>query len=485
MAWDPELELPIKLGPCSNGEYRPVPLGAVEQEAIRRTRLEGDTAARRLGMDRRTFLRSIGGAALMLGVLAACHDESNGAKGKRSGGTYRVPKDAATDPEAATGALAGDEFVFDVQTHYLDYDLSRGGAGISGIDGLANSFPQRACGAADARACFAVDQYLDLLFNQSDTSMMILTAIPIPDAVNPLSMPHMEAARHLADRVCGDGRVLLHGGVQPTQGAAGAQIDGMSALRRDHPIVGWKVYTHAPGAGWWLDDHDADAPKVGEAFLAKVEAVGPRIVCIHKGFSGGSEYASPVDVGPAAKAHPDLRFVVYHSGYEGGGREGAYDPNGRGVDRLIRSLREAGVAPGANVYAELGSTWWNLMRDPTQAAHVLGKLLVAVGPDHVLWGTDSLWYGSPQDQIQAFRAFEISAELQERHGYPALTPELKRKILGANAASLYDITAPDGKCEFSRDELAKLRENDGVALRTFGPETDRELRALLASHAMI
>ena len=180
-----------------------------------------------------------------------------------------------------------------------------------------------------------------------------------------------------------------------------------------------------------------------------------------------------------------LRFVVYHSGYEGGGREGAYDPNGRGVDRLIRSLREAGVAPGANVYAELGSTWWNLMRDPTQAAHVLGKLLVAVGPDHVLWGTDSLWYGSPQDQIQAFRAFEISAELQERHGYPALTPELKRKILGANAASLYDITAPDGKCGFSRDELAKLRETDGVALRTFGPETDRELRALLASHAMI
>ena len=103
----------------------------------------------------------------------------------------------------------------------------------------------------------------------------------------------------------------------------------------------------------------------------------------------------------------------------------------------------------------------------------------------MLWGTDSLWYGSPQDQIQAFRAFEIAPELQERYGYPALTPDLKRKILGANAATLYGITAPDAKCEFSRDELAKLRETDGVALRTFGPETDRELRALLASHAVI
>jgi hypothetical protein len=62
----------------------------------------------------------------MLGVLAACHDDANRAKGRRSGGTYKVPKDAATDPGAAKGALAGDEFVFDVQTHYLDYDLSRG-----------------------------------------------------------------------------------------------------------------------------------------------------------------------------------------------------------------------------------------------------------------------------------------------------------------------------------------------------------------------
>jgi hypothetical protein len=485
MAWDPELELPIKLGPCSNGEYRPVPLGAVEREAIRRTRLEADAAARRLGMDRRAFLRSVGGAALMLGVLAACHDESNGAKGRRSGGTYRVPKDSATEPDAAGSVLTGDEFVFDVQTHYLDYDLSRGGTGISGIDRLANAYPQRACGEADARACFSVEQYLDLLFNQSDTSMMILTAIPIPDAVNPLSMPHMESARELADRMCGDGRVLLHGGVQPTMGPSGAQIDGMSALRRDHPIVGWKIYTHAPGDGWWLDDHDADAPRVGEAFLAEVEAVGPRIVCVHKGLSGGSAYASPVDVGPAARAHPDLRFVVYHSGYEAGVDEGPHTDDGRGVDRLVRSLRDAGIRPGGNVYAELGSTWWNLMRDPTQAAHVLGKLLVAVGPDNVLWGTDSLWYGSPQDQIQAFRAFEISPELQERHGYPALTADVKRRILGANAAALYAVEPPEKQCEFSRDELAAQRQASGVAFRTYGPETDRELRALLASHAMI
>ncbi len=484
MQWDPDAELPIKLGPCSNGEERPVPLGAVELEAIRRTRRDASDLAVRLGVDRRAFLRSLGGAALMLGTLAACHDDANKSRGRRSGGTYRIPPSAATEPDAAAGVLAGDELIFDVQTHYLDYDLTGPGTGIPGIDGLVNAFPQGRCGESDARACFSVEQYLDLLFNQSDTSVMILTAIPIPEQVNPLDREAMRMARTLADRVCGDDRVLLHGGVLPTTGAPGQQIDGMAALRRDHGIVGWKVYTHAPDDGWWLDDHDASAPQVGESFLARVEEVGPNIVCVHKGFSGGSEYASPVDIGPAANAHPDIRFVVYHSGYEAAAPEGPYSETGAGVDRLVTSLARSGIGPGRNVYAELGSTWWNLMRDPTRAAHVLGKLLLAVGPDRVLWGTDSLWYGSPQDQIQAFRAFEISDEFQARYGYPALTAAIKRKILGANALALYGIDEPTSRCEFSRAELATARETSGVSLRTYGPTTDRELRALLASHAV-
>ena len=96
-------------------------------------------------------------------------------------------------------------------------------------------------------------------------------------------------------------------------------------------------------------------------------------------------------------------------------------PNG-GVDRLLESVREAGIGPGGNVYAELGSTWRNLMGDPDQAAHLLGQAdRRRSGPSNVLWGTDSIWYGSPQDQIEAFRAFEITAEAQERFGYAPLT----------------------------------------------------------------
>ena len=97
------------------------------------------------------------------------------------------------------------------------------------------------------------------------------------------------------------------------------------------------------------------------------------------------------------------------------------------------------MGPNENVHAELGSTWWTIMRDPTQASHLLGKLLRYVGEDNVLWGTDCIFYGSPQDQIQTFRSFEISKEFQERYGYPELTRERKAKILGRNGARVYGI----------------------------------------------
>jgi hypothetical protein len=111
------------------------------------------------------------------------------------------------------------------------------------------------------------------------------------------------------------------------------------------------------------------------------------------------------------------------------------------VDRLIATLEATGIGPGGNVYAELGSTWFLMLRRPAEAAHVLGKLLRALGPDRILWGTDSIWYGSPQPLIDAFRSFEIPPSFQERFGYPPLTVETKEKILSHNARRVYAVSA--------------------------------------------
>ena len=122
------------------------------------------------------------------------------------------------------------------------------------------------------------------------------------------------------------------------------------------------------------------------------------------------------------------------------------------------------------------------MRTPITAAHVLGKLLKHVGEDNVVWGTDCIFYGSPQDQIQAFRAFHISEEFQDRYGYPALTKAVKRKVLGINAARLYGAEPITTKARFSRRELEEIRKAMPLKNRTYGPANRSEVRTFRAYH---
>jgi len=480
---DDDPGLPIKLHPCSNGEFVPPPATPVVREAVRRARDQADENARRLGWSRRRFLRSSMGAATTLAALAACSNEAaqSSSPGSTAGGTYAIAPEATTEPEAAKDAVGGEEFIMDVQTHFLDQNHD--------VPNLGVGFPQNACGEQDARDCFTVDKYLDLLFNQSDTNMIVISALPF--AGSPLDSEVMIKTIDLADRLCGEQRTLMQGEAHPSLGPPQGFLDNMAELKRTLPIGAWKVYTHAGGPGWFLDDHDPAAPQIGQTFIDQVRALGPKTIAVHKGFAaigGDARFADPVDIGPAAAANPDVNFVVYHSGFDVGNVERAYDEaDAYGVNRLITSVRGAGIEPGGNVYAEIGSTWRALMGDTTRAAHVIGKLLVAFGEDNVVWGTDSIWYGSPQDQIQAFRAFEISPELQERFGYPQLTPAIKAKVFGLTSARLYDVDPIRERCVIDRDQIenARLASLDGNV--TYGPRTADEVyavaRAELAQYA--
>jgi predicted TIM-barrel fold metal-dependent hydrolase len=213
------------------------------------------------------------------------------------------------------------------------------------------------------------------------------------------------------------------------------------------------------------------------------------VVCAHKGLplsSSDPAFASPDDIGVVAKAYPDIDFIVYHSGYETEHEEGPYNSETpQGIDRLIKSLEDNELSPNSNVYAELGSTWRFVMSRPTQAAHVLGKLLKYIGQDRVVWGTDSIWYGTPQDQIMALRAFEISEEFQELYGYPALTQEIKAKIFGLNAAGPYGVDPDEIRCAITEDHLSQMRAQlttEAIpTFRHYGPRNRREFLAFLKS----
>lgn len=501
---DHEPTLPFNFGPVSNGEFVPRPPSPAAREAIRRAEAQAEANARRLGVSRRRFLVSLCGSATVLVALNSCsNDSSRAGGGGTPGGSFDVSPESTLDADAAVEDLAGDEFIMDVQTHFVDEIAGPAAAATAGYFVQAGESARRAGRAEVARECdievddpllcFSAETYLAELFLNSDTSLAVLSALPTPGEGNALPPQAMDNARQLSLALCPHPRVLMHGGAFPhADGSLEANLLAMTAARQDYEIAAWKVYTHTPvDAAFYLDDHDPLRPQIGQQFIDHVREIGPPIICTHKGLGqvgGGSpDLASPADIGPAAARNPDISFVVYHSGFEFEHPEGPWDPDTAhlGTNRLVTSVLDAGLEPNANVYAELGSTWWAVMSDPDKAAHVLGKLLLYIGEDRVVWGTDSVWYGTPQDQIEAFRAFRISEEYQERYGYPALTPEVKAKVLGLNSAALYGVEPDAVECTFTREELRTARQEVAIPARTYGPTNRAELAAHLRAHGAL
>src|SRR5262249_54434272 len=102
---------------------------------------------------------------------------------------------------------------------------------------------------------------------------------------------------------------------------------------------------------------------------------------------------------------------------------------------------------------------------------------------NVLWGTDSIWYGSPQDQIQAFRTFQISEALREKHGYPAIDASVRARVFGLNAARVYGIDVPARVASLGADAIARAlpgyrADEAAPPSRPYGPRTRREFLRL-------
>jgi hypothetical protein len=469
--------LPIKIDTTSNGEFRPVPLSPPLRAGRRLAHEHIAKNARHTATSRRGFLTGLCGAATTL----LAYQEVFAATGAGGGG-FALPKEAAFEPAAAAQTLSGKEFIFDVQTHMVDVKGAwRERTSARQWESALAGMPQGSCGASDPVACFSADRFIKEVFVDSDTQIAVLSFVPgLPDT-NPLTIEEAKRTRELVAQLKGTDRLLLHAPVVPN---APGEIDRMATMAKTYPVAAWKVYTQwgPQGMGWRLDD-----PRIGIPFIEQARALGIKTIAIHKGLPFASmprEFAACADVGPAARMFPDVNFIIYHSGFETDRREGPYDAAraDRGIDSLVRSLQENGIRPGGNVYAELGSTWRFLMRDPAVAAHGLGKLLKHVGEDNVLWGTDSIWYGSPQDQIQAFRAFQIADALVQQHGYPSLTPSLKAKILGLNGAKIYSVDPVAVTKRGAADPIGRLklaRESEPT-FATYGPRTSAEFDAFTA-----
>jgi len=471
------IESPIPFRAGSNGEFEP-PAPTERDRVAEETfhRLSADKA-KRLGVSRRDFVSSTMGTASALCVINQVYGCS------KSGGAAEYTVDAGMMEDAgACAPLEGDEFIFDVQTHHVNPDGAWRDGG--GFEGALSTFPQARCGELDFVDCFDADHYIREVFDNSDTAVAVLSQVPAVPGDNPLETEEAAATRAIVNRMAESERLVIHGIVVPDRGPE--QLDGMQALKEEQNIAAWKVYTQF--GGWRLDDED-----IGIPFIEKARELDVKLICAHKGLSQfglDPSISSADDIGIVAPMYPDVNFVVYHSGFEVNVPEGPYDPESiQGVDTLVKAVLENEIGKQGNVYAELGSTWRFVMTRPDAAAHVLGKLLLYLGEDRILWGTDSIWYGTPQDQISAFRAFEIPVSMQEMYGYPVLSAEAKAKILGLNAAEVYGIDVAATRCAIAEDDLSKAKlaiEDDSVlrrpSYRRPGPQSRREFLTYLRLH---
>jgi predicted TIM-barrel fold metal-dependent hydrolase len=374
---------------------------------------------------------------------------------------YHVPDSAVEDDAAAAETFRGQGVVIDVQTHFM----APHAVGAHARGGLLKIYRQLMPDwwrEMDDIVAWSLSEYVRNVFLETENAVAILSSGPGVDGVDQsrhVFNDEMAATRALFDGLAGTGRLLNHTVVHPD---IPAEVEAMAEWRERFSPAAWKVYT--PGraspkgewmSGWMLDDEEHGLP-----FLERARSLGVNRICAHKGISGLVDNGSPRDIGPVAKAFPDMQFIVYHSGYEmplgDVPPEGPYleETAHEGVNRLIHSVRLAGLGPGSNVYAELGSTWFCLVRRPVEAAHVLGKLIAALGEDNVIWGTDSIWYGSAQPLIDAFRAFQIPDEMCARYGYRKLTAGVKEKILSLNAARVYNIDLERAGRFAQNDDLA-------------------------------
>ena len=443
---------PVPTQIVSNEEFPPIQKTFQQQQVDHVIETLSIQLANQLGLDRRTFLKTTGG--MVVAFLAM-----NRVFGK----FFDVLAVEASEPDAFHVRRGGDFFVFDVQTHYVSSTFTEPGwrQGLLGLRRRAKEMGVNPQLSKDSGTIVDLswENFIKEVFLDSETSIGLISTPPGPypwaSVVPPKEMTHI---RDEINRVTESQRMFAHGLVMPQLGQV--DLDFMDQQSEVFKVDAWKCYTGAAPKGfeqgWWLDDE-----KIAYPMLGKAQKLGVTKVCIHKGLPLGpvADYNHPKDTIQAAKDFPKIDFLLYHSGFVGMGRINLEKARKGEVPWTSEFCRMKQKHPELkNIYMEIGSTFAQLViTEPIICAHLLGQLLLAFGEDHILWGTDSIWYGTPQWQIEAFRRFQIPEELQELHGYPQITQTIKTKIFGLNAARLFNVDVDEKRNEFPKDYLSQIK----------------------------
>ena len=470
---DPAVEgfrSPVPTQIVSNGEFNPLPQTPQQQQVEARIKELAETHGAKLGLDRRQFLRTSCG-------MAAAFVAFNNVFGN----LFDVTEAEAADPAQAAerAQTLQNQFIFDDQTHFVHDKYEQ--KGLLGLAVFAGEHWNTALTNQDKTDLYSYkfENYVRQIFLNSDTSVALLSGAPFDDKSWEL-LPNtgIREAVDLVNRIAGTRRMLGHAIVTPGQPGWMDAVDyAIEKLRPDS----WKMYTIGDPLSaktkypWRLDDEKLVYP-----FYEKAVKAGIRTICVHKGlmpadyeksWPGVWQYNTPWDIAKAAKDWPQLTFVYYH-GCLRAFQElpdavlAKFEQTGEieWVTEFARIPQQHGVT---NVYAEMGTSFANsCTANPRFAAALLGSWIKGFGVDHVVWGTDSVFYGSPQWQIEALRRLEIPEDMQKKHGFAPLGPAngfVKNQIFGFNSARVYNLNLRAEYRPLSLDKFAQIKQEYRLA----------------------
>ena len=191
-------------------------------------------------------------------------------------------------------------------------------------------------------------------------------------------------------------------------------------------------YDYGSPFPWRMDD-----PQIAFPIFEKAQELGVNLIGVHKGRAAG----------PAAgRGHPDL----------GHGRRRRQLPR-----HQLRDLPRRAAVPRRDLLAahplpqplRLARRDDQLRRpgaarcSPRSSASCCS----GAGEDKIVYGSEAPIF-HPQWALQAFKDFSIPQDLCEGYGYPQLTDEAKRKILGENLLRLHGMDVEATKARLGRPQ---------------------------------
>src|SRR3982075_2121069 len=438
---------PIPVQSVSSDEFMPGLQTQKQREFEARVKEMGTRMARRLGISRRRFFQTAAGMAT---AFLAMNDTY--------GPIFGVSAAEAAEPEHADDRakkLSG-QFIMDMHTHFprpgtriMTFVNQRKAVGKAGWNpGLANR--------EQTIDDLMFTNYIKEIYLDSDTKVACISGAPSEVPEDWFLTNEMKAqARADVNGLSGSRRMLSHAIFTPGYPGWMESLDhAITDLKPDSMkgyTIGDNTNKNLSKHPWRLDDEKLVYP----AYEKFVKA-GLKNVCVHKGLFPPSvekqfphllEYSDVRDVGKAAKDWPQLNFIIYHSGYRWVGGSPAdgmkeFDEPGRSswTSDLAEIPEKYGVT---NVYGDLGQLFaWTAVAEPRLAAALMGMLVNGLGPERILWGSDALWTGAPQWQIEGLRRLEIPEDMQKKYGFKPLGPAdgpVKTAIFSGNSARLYGL----------------------------------------------